>query len=84
MNYKDISLKSRDLELVLTGLQQHWLNTYGGRDVSDVYVNDNKMVIILTGNRNDYFREIPTHNELKNNLNNYFSREYIRNNYVIV
>ena len=84
MNYQDISLKSRDLELMLTGLQQHWLNTYGGRDVSDVYIHNNKMVITLTCNRDDYFREIPTHNELKNNLNKYFSKEYIRNNYVIL
>lgn len=84
MNYQDIYLKSGDLELMLTGLQQHWLNTYGGRDVSDVYIHNNKMVITLTCNRDDYFREIPTHNELKNNLNNYFSKEYIRNNYVIL
>jgi len=80
--YKDIILKNREVELVLTSLQQHWLNTYGGRDAGDVCIKNNKFYIILTYKNEDYFREVPSHKEIKKNIRKYISDGYIKNNYV--
>lgn len=82
VKYYDIYLKSEDREFCLTALQQHWLNTQGGRDVSDVIINGKEMCVIFTYQREEQIKKIPSNEEIKAQYRDLFSGVYLINNNV--
>lgn len=72
--YSDIHFKNDKYDFTVTRLQQHWLNTRGGRTVNDLHIKNGKLYVIMSYQGEEHFVKLPNDNELKDELRSYLTR----------
>ena len=51
--YSEIKYKNDKYNFTISVLQQHWLNTRGGRTINDLFIHNGKLYVIMTCKREE-------------------------------